>query len=225
MREAGVDDAVAALVDELLASPRYGEHLARLWLDVVRYSDSNGFDWDEFRPQAWRFRDYVVRSFNADKPFDQFIREQLAGDEMFDGPPRTVAEQDRLIATGFLRLGPHDNAAKLFDEQDRSRAELLADVTESTAAAFLGLTMSCCRCHDHKYDPISQMDHYRFRAFFAAMTFADDVPLDFAEEQAEIKTHNETGRGGGEAAAREDGSAAGVGYGWSRRAKAANGGD
>ncbi len=190
--EAGVDDAVAVLVDELLASPRYGEHLARLWLDVVRYSDSNGFDWDEFRPQAWRFRDYVVRSFNADKPFDQFIREQLAGDEMFDGPPRTVAEQDRLIATGFLRLGPHDNAAKLFDEQDRSRAELLADVTESTAAAFLGLTMSCCRCHDHKYDPISQADHYRIRAFFAAMKFADDVPLDFSEEQAAIKTHNET---------------------------------
>ena len=97
-----------------------------------------------------------------------------------------------MIATGFLRLGPHDNAAKLFDEQDRSRAELLADVTESTAAAFLGLTMSCCRCHDHKYDPISQADHYRIRAFFAAMKFADDVPLDFSEEQAAIKTHNET---------------------------------
>ena len=81
-------------VDRLLASPRYGEHRARMWLDVVRYSDSNGFDWDEFRPQAWRFRDYVVRSFNADKPFDQFIREQLAGDELLDGPPRTPAEQD-----------------------------------------------------------------------------------------------------------------------------------
>ena len=90
----GADEAVAALVDELLASPRFGEHFARMWLDVVRYSDSNGFDWDEFRPQAWRFRDYVVRSFNADKPFDQFIREQLAGDELFDGPPTTPAEQD-----------------------------------------------------------------------------------------------------------------------------------
>jgi hypothetical protein len=191
VRQFGVDQAVAALVTELLASPRYGEHLARLWLDVVRYSDSNGFDWDEFRPRAWQFRDYVVRSFNADKPFDQFIREQLAGDELFDGPPSTPAEQDSLIATGFLRLGPHDNAAKLFDEQDRSRAELLADVTESTAAAFLGLTMSCCRCHNHKYDPISQRDHYRFRAFFAAMQFADDRPLDLAEEQAAIKGHNE----------------------------------
>jgi hypothetical protein len=191
VRQSGVDEAVAALVTQLLASPRYGEHLARLWLDVVRYSDSNGFDWDEFRPQAWRFRDYVVRSFNADKPFDQLIREQLAGDELFDGPPSTAAEQDSLIATGFLRLGPHDNAAKLFDEQDRSRAELLADVTESTAAAFLGLTMSCCRCHDHKYDPISQQDHYRLRAFFAAMQFADDRPLDLADEQTKIKEHNE----------------------------------
>ena len=112
-KNAGRSRRVAALVDELLASPRYGEHFARLWLDVVRYSDSNGFDWDEFRPQAWRFRDYVVRSFNADKPFDQFIREQLAGDELLDGPPSTPAEQDCLIATGYLRLGPHDNAAAL----------------------------------------------------------------------------------------------------------------
>jgi hypothetical protein len=187
----GVDEAIAALVDELLASQRFGEHFARMWLDVVRYSDSNGFDWDEFRPQAWRFRDYIVRSFNADKPFDQFIREQLAGDELFDGPPATPAEQDSLIATGYLRLGPHDNAAKLFDEADRSRAELLADVTETTAAAFLGLTLSCCRCHDHKYDPLSQADHYRFRAFFAAMQFADGLPLDLAAEQAAIREHND----------------------------------
>jgi hypothetical protein len=83
-----------------------------MWLDVVRYSDSNGFDWDEFRPTAWRFRDYVnsLRS-NADKPFDRFVREQLAGDEMFDGPPRNAGEQECLIATGFLRLGPHDTTA------------------------------------------------------------------------------------------------------------------
>ena len=104
-------DAYERLVDELLASPRYGEHAARRWLDVVRYSDSNGFDWDEFRPQAWRFRDYVIRSLNADKPYDQFVREQLAGDELISGPPKTQAEQDSLIATTYLRLGPHDNAA------------------------------------------------------------------------------------------------------------------
>ena len=187
----GVNRAADALLDELLESPRFGEHFARMWLDVVRYSDSNGFDWDEFRPQAWRFRDYVVRSFNADKPFDQFIREQLAGDELLEGPPRTPAERDALIATGYLRLGPHDNAAPLFDEQDRSRAELLADVTETTGSALMGMTLSCCRCHDHKYDPLSHADHFRFRAFFAAVKFADDVPLNLAEEQATIGKHNE----------------------------------
>ena len=187
---AGPDAAVAELVDALLASPRFGEHMARLWLDVVRYADSNGFDWDEFRPEAWRFRDYVVRSFNADKPFDRFLREQLAGDELVAGPPDTPAERDAWIATGFLRLGPHDNAAALFNEQARSRAELLADVTETTAAGFLGLTFSCCRCHDHKVDPFSQADHYRLRAFFAAVRFADDCPLDLAAEREEIAAHN-----------------------------------
>jgi hypothetical protein len=187
---AGLEDAASALVEELLASPRFGEHFARLWLDVVRYADSNGFDWDEFRPEAWRFRDYVVRSFNADKPFDRFLREQLAGDELVAGPPETPAEQDAWIATGYLRLGPHDNAAQLFNEQDRGRAELLADLTETTASAFLGLTFACCRCHDHKVDPFSQADHYRLRAFFAAVRFADDAALDLAAEQAAIAAHN-----------------------------------
>lgn len=189
-RKNGCDAAADALVEQLLSGPKFGEHFARMWLDVVRYSDSNGFDWDEFRPEAWRYRDYVVRAFNADKPFDRFIREQLAGDELLDGPPKTPSDQDCLIATGYLRLGPHDNAAPLFNEQDRSRAELLADVTETTAGAFLGLTLTCCRCHDHKYDPISQADHYRFRAFFAAMQFADDRPLNLAAEQPAITEHN-----------------------------------
>ena len=184
-------DAYERLVERLLASERYGEHWARQWLDVVRYSDSNGFDWDEFRPRAWRFRDYVIRSLNADKPFDQFIREQLAGDELVEGAPRNAAEQDALIATGYLRLGPHDNSAAAFNEQDRSRAELLADLTETTAGVFLGLTMSCCRCHDHKYDPLSQADHFRLRAFFEPVKFADDRPLDLASEQAAAKAHND----------------------------------
>jgi mono/diheme cytochrome c family protein len=191
VQQSDLDSAIASLVDELLASPRFGENFARWWLDVVRYSDSNGFDWDEYRSQAWRYRDYVVRSLNADKRFDLFIREQLAGDELFDGPPTTTQQQDCLIATSYLRLGPHDNAAKLFNEQDRSRAELLADVTETTAGAFLGLTFTCCRCHDHKYDPLSQADHYRLRAFFAAMQFADDLPLDLGPEQAAIKSRND----------------------------------
>ena len=183
-------DAYERFVDKLLASPRYGEHQARLWMDVIRYSDSNGFDWDEFRPKAWRFRDYVIRAFNKDKPFDQFIREQLAGDELFDGPPKNETEQEALVATGYLRMGPQDNSAGAFNEQDRSRAELMADLTETTASAFLGLTMSCNRCHDHKYDPLSQADHYRMRAFFEPVKFADDVPLDVAAEQESIRAQN-----------------------------------
>jgi mono/diheme cytochrome c family protein len=183
-------DAYERLVDKLLASTRYGEHQARLWLDVIRYSDSNGFDWDEFRPKAWRFRDYVIRAFNADKPFDQFIREQLAGDELLEGAPKNEAEQDALIATGYLRLGPQDNSAGAFNEQDRSRAELMADLTETTASAFLAMTMSCNRCHDHKYDPLSHADHYRMRAFFEPVKFADDLPIDVAPEQEAIRAQN-----------------------------------
>jgi hypothetical protein len=183
-------DAYERLVDRVLGSARYGEHQARWWLDVVRYSDSNGFDWDEFRPRAWRFRDYVVRSFNRDKGYARFVQEQLAGDELVSGAPQDEAEQDALVATGFLRLGPHDNAAKLFNEQDRSRAELMADLVETTGSAFLGLTLSCCRCHDHKFDPLLQVDHYRMRAFFEGVKFADDLPLDLAPEQAAIRSHN-----------------------------------
>ena len=183
-------EAYERLVERLLGSPRYGEHAARAWLDVIRYSDSNGFDWDEFRPRAWRFRDYVIRSFNADKPFDRFVREQLAGDELLDGPPRDSSEQDDLIATGYMRLGPHDSSAALFNEQARSRAELMADLTETTGSAFLGLSLSCCRCHNHKHDPLSQADHYRFRAFFEAVKFADDLPVDLAADQEAIRRHN-----------------------------------
>ncbi len=185
-------DAYERLVDELLASPRHGEHWARLWLDVVRYSDSNGFDWDEFRPRAWRFRDYVIRSLNADKPFDRFIREQLAGDELFDGAPDDAREREALVATGYLRLGPQDNSAGAFNEQDRARAEWMADLTETTGSAFLGLTLSCARCHDHKYDPISQADHFRMRAFFEPLQYSDDTPLDLADEQTAIRAHNKS---------------------------------
>lgn len=183
-------NAYETLVDDLLASPRYGEQQARQWLDVIRYSDSNGFDWDEFRPKAWRFRDYVIRSFNADKPFDQFVREQLAGDELLDGPPATAAEQDLLVATGYLRLGPQDNSAGAFNEQDRARAEWMSDLVETTGNAFLGMTLGCCRCHDHKYDPLSQADHYRIRAFFEPVKYGDDIPLDLAPEQAAIRDYN-----------------------------------
>jgi len=181
---------VEALVDQLLATEQFGQHWARMWLDLARYSDSNGFDWDEFRPQAWRFRDYVIRALNADKPLDQFVLEQLAGDELFAGVPQNQAQQDALIATGFLRLGPHDNAAGLFNEQARSRDELLTDLVETTGSALLGITLSCCRCHDHKHDPFSQADHFRIRACFAGVQFADDLPIDLADEQQQIEQHN-----------------------------------
>ncbi len=171
-------------IDRLLAHPGYGPHAARMWLDTVRYSDSNGFDWDEFRPQAWRYRDYVMDAFQHDKPYDRFVMEQLSGDESLSGPPRDDAEQQALIATGFLRMGPHDNAAALFDEQDRSRDELLTDLVETTGSAFLGLTLSCCRCHDHKTDALLQADHFRLRAFFAGVVFADDRPIDLADSYA-----------------------------------------
>jgi len=183
-------DAAERLVDQLLESSGYAEHWARLWLDVIRYSDSNGFDWDVFRPMAWRFRDYVIRSIRADKPFDRFIREQLAGDELVEGPPRGIPEQEALVATGYLRLGPQDNSAAAFNEQNRARAELMADLTETTGSAFLGLTLSCCRCHDHKFDPLSQADHFRLRAFFEPVKAADDTPLDLASDQEKIRAHN-----------------------------------
>lgn len=173
----GLDTAATALTEELLASPRFGEQMARMWLDVARYSDSNGFDWDEWRPEAWRFRDYVVQAFNEDKPYYTFLTEQLAGDELVaaETPP---AEADILhAATGFLRSGPWDNSARLFNEQDRARSELLTDLTETTGSAFLGLTLGCCRCHDHKYDPLTQADHYRMRAFFAAVKFEEPFQI------------------------------------------------
>lgn len=186
----GAPDAVERLVDRLLGTRAFAEHWARWWLDLVRYSDSNGYDWDEFRPQAWRFRDYVVRSLHADKPLDRFLREQLAGDEMVPGAPRDAAEQDCLIATGYLRIGPWDNSSKLFNEEHKTRAAWMADLTETTATAFLGLTMSCCRCHDHKTEPLSQADHYRLRAFFEGTKFADDLPMDLAPEQEAINAAN-----------------------------------
>ena len=182
--------AYERLVDRLLSHPSYGVRWARMWLDVVRYSDSNGFDWDEFRPSAWRFRDYVVNAWNEDLPFDQFAVEQLAGDELVGGPPNNELDQQRLIATGYLRIGPHDNSSPLFNEQELSRAQWLADLTETTGSAFLGLTLGCCRCHDHKTDPLSHADHYRLRDFFAAVEFADDLPLDLPERRQQIEQHN-----------------------------------
>ena len=178
------------LVDRLLASPHYGERAARLWMDVVRYADSNGFERDEFLSEHYRYRDYLIRAFNADKPFDDFIREQIAGDEMLSGPPRDEADVDRLIATGYLRMGPYDSTGSIFEENAKNQNELMADLANTTGSAFLGLTMACSNCHDHKYDPISQADHFRLRAFFAGLKRQDDTPIDLEVVQQEIRAKN-----------------------------------
>jgi hypothetical protein len=178
------------VVDRLLASPRYGERWARHWMDVVRYSDTQGFERDELQPLVYRYRDYLIRSFNADKPFDEFIREQLAGDESVPGAPKDAADVDRLIATGYLRLGPYDSTGSIFEENAKNRNELMTDLANTTGSAFLGLTMACANCHDHKFDPISQADHFRLRAFFAGVKRQDDTTIDLAPVQEEIRGHN-----------------------------------
>ncbi|HYW70225.1 MAG TPA: DUF1549 domain-containing protein, partial [Pyrinomonadaceae bacterium] len=144
------------LIDRLLAGPHYGERWARHWLDLVRYADSGGFEFDVDRPDAWRYRDYVVKAFNDDKPYDQFIREQLAGDEY------APDSQEAMIATGFLRLGPEGGGGG-----ERGRQDALDDLITTTSLTFMGLTVGCARCHDHKFDPIPQKDFYRIQAVFA----------------------------------------------------------
>lgn len=168
--EAFVNDkspkAHEALVDSLLARPEYGERWARHWLDVAGYADSEGATVaDPIRASAWRYRDYVIRSINADKPFDQFIREQLAGDEMVSGPVAALspADLDRVIATGFLRMAPDATASPGGDTRE-GRNQVVADTLKVVSSAFLGLTLGCSQCHNHRYDPIPQDDYYRFRA-------------------------------------------------------------
>tara|TARA_B100001123_G_scaffold92054_1_gene105972 strand:+ start:983 stop:3811 length:2829 start_codon:yes stop_codon:yes gene_type:complete len=161
-------DAYENLIDRLLASPRYGERQASLWLDLVRYADSDGYRADHFRPEAWRYRDYVIKSFNTDKPYDLFVREQLAGDEI------APANRDALTATMFLRHWIYEHNQRDVETQ---WAEILADVTNVTADVFLGLGMQCARCHDHKFDPILQKDYYRMQAFFAPMLPRASMPV------------------------------------------------
>lgn len=152
-------DAWPKLIDKLLASPHYGEKWARHWLDLVRYSDTAGSEIDAYIHDAWRYRDWVVQSLNEDKPYDRFIREQIAGDELY--PENAVAH----TGTGLYCVGP--NRDILPDQADINREETLTDYVDTTSAVFLGLTAGCARCHDHKFDPISQEDYYRVRAVFA----------------------------------------------------------
>jgi hypothetical protein len=158
--------AYERVVDRLLASPHYGERWAMRWLDVVRYADTNGYEADGERPQAWRYRDYVVHAFNSDKPYDRFVQEQIAGDELWPG------DQEALIATGFNRCGPIHIVGGNADKEE-ARQEVLVEMTGSVGSAFLGLTIGCARCHNHKFDPILQSDYYRLQALFAATEFKD----------------------------------------------------
>jgi hypothetical protein len=176
-------DAWEHLVDRLLASPQYGEQWGRHWLDVVRFAESDGYEYDMHRPDAWRYRDYVVDAFNADKPYNEFVKEQLAGDEM------DAKNTACLVASGFNRLGPlRKNAGN--QDVASSHNEVLTEMTNIVGAAFLGLTVGCARCHDHKFDPLRQSDYYRLQAHFA-QTQPNDLVLASQEEQSAWKSKAE----------------------------------
>jgi hypothetical protein len=168
-------DAFAKVVDRLLASPQYGERWGRHWLDLARYADTNGFKSDEPRPNIWRYRDYVIKAFNEGKPYDRFIREQIAGDELYPN------DLNARIAVGFNRHFTDETNQPVIELR---RQETLTDITDTTASVFLGLTYGCARCHDHKFDPILHKDYYRLQAFFADIREQDDLVLLQGEELA-----------------------------------------
>jgi len=169
-------DAYEKVIDALLDSPQYGERWGRHWLDVVRYADSAGFEGDVFYPNAWRYRDYVIKSFNEDKPYDRFIQEQIAGDELwpdnldlqgfYDVPLEKLEHLEARIGTSLYTLGQEIQESHL--DATKLRYERLTDAVDTTGSAFLGLTFGCARCHDHKFDPIPQRDYFRLQAVFAA---------------------------------------------------------
>lgn len=162
-------NAYEKLVDRLLASPKYGERQARHWLDLARYADSTGFQNDNTRPNMWRYRDYVIDAFNQDKPFDQFVKEQLAGDEIQGAPD----DKARLIATGFL-AGYPDN----YNSRDlvQRKYQITTDMTDTVGQVLLAQSVACARCHDHKFDPISSNEYFKLQAFFANTSEEKDVP-------------------------------------------------
>ena len=170
-------DAYERVVDRLLASPRHGERWAQHWLDLAHYADSNGFEHDGERPDAWRYRDWVVKALNADMPYDEFLTLQLAGDEARPGDP------DALIATGFGRCGPREVVGGNVDPAARRQSELTG-VTGTVGSVFLGLTMGCARCHDHKFDPLPTTDYYRLQAVFAGAEFVDRPIAAKGEQEA-----------------------------------------
>jgi hypothetical protein len=176
-------DAYERLVDRLLASPHYGEKWGRHWLDLVRFAETNSYERDAPKPHAWRYRDYVIRAFNADKPYDCFVREQLAGDEL------PGHEADALIATGYYRLGIWDDEPT---DREQARYDAFDDIVATTGQVFLGLTFDCARCHDHKIDPVPQKDYYSLLAFFHNVNHyrnggpTDEAPLPTTPEAARL---------------------------------------
>ncbi len=174
--------AFEKLVDRLLGSPAYGERWGRHWLDVVRYAETNSFERDSEKPFSWRYRDYVIRAFNDDKPYNRFVTEQLAGDELAD------ADLDAIIATGFYRLGAWDDEPT---DRLQARYDELDDIITTVGQGFLGITINCARCHDHKIDPIPQADYYRFLGYFHNLK-----PYSYAEGNilTEIATEAERSR-------------------------------
>jgi hypothetical protein len=178
------ENAYEKLIDRLLASPRYGERWGRYWLDLVRYADTSGFETDHFYVSAWRYRDYVIESFNNDKPYNTFVQEQIAADELWpdnldlEGTDKLSKEKTgnvhRRIGTSLFTLGAFPIEYTYYGEQ--YRAEWEADAVDTVGAAFLGLTVACARCHDHKFDPISQRDYYRMNAIFAGSE-EREIPL------------------------------------------------
>ncbi len=180
-------DAWEILVDRLLDDPRYGEHWARYWLDLVRYCESDGWNQDAYRPHTWRYRDYVVRAFNSDKPYPEFVMEQLAGDELAASDPE-LKQPDQLIAAGFLRLGIYE-----YNQRDARGHwnDIMNEMTDVTGEVFLGLSMSCSRCHDHKFDPLPQRDYFKLRSFLEPVVWRDDLVGATAIEQREHRLQME----------------------------------
>jgi hypothetical protein len=173
-------DAYIRVVDRLLASSHYGERWAQHWLDVIRYAESNGYELDAERPHAWHYRDYVIRSLNSDKPYDRFLIEQLAGDQLAKGlDPKQNPES--FIASGFNRCGPIHLVSGNTDPEV-NRQEVLTEMTSALGSTFLGLTIGCARCHDHKFDPISQKEYYQLQAFFVAVK-PKEIDIASSDEQ------------------------------------------
>lgn len=177
------DEAFRVVIERLLASQHYGEQWGRHWLDVVRYADSSGYANDYERGSAWRYRDYVVRAFNQDKPYDEFIREQIAGDELIDPKTPSLSDAERLIAVGFLRMGPWELTGMEVAKVARQR--FLDDVTDAVGQVFLAHMLQCARCHDHKFDPVPTRDYYSIQAVFATTQLAErDAPFLRSENTA-----------------------------------------